>query len=68
VRDKLRPETERMLRNEHLATLRRDVPLPTGPRVGLLPPSGFDALLELFQELEFKSLITRLEAIKTPSA
>jgi DNA polymerase I len=68
IRAKLRPEAERMLRNEHLATLRRDVPLPDGPRVGVLPPSAFDALFELFQELEFKSLITRLEAIKTPAA
>lgn len=68
VRDKLRPETERMLQNEHLATLRRDVPLPAGPRVDVLPPSGFEALLELFHELEFKSLIARLEALKTPPA
>lgn len=66
IRDKLRPETERLLRNETLATLRRDVPLVDGPRTGVLESSGFAALFELFEKLEFKSLITRLRALETP--
>jgi DNA polymerase I len=68
IRDKLRPEAERLLQNESLATLRRDVPLEDGPRVGVLQASAFAALLELFQELEFKSLITRLQALETRDA
>jgi DNA polymerase-1 len=67
VRDKLESEAERLRLNEHLATLRRDVPLPEGPRVGVMDANAFQSLLALFDELEFKSLIPRLQAIETPS-
>jgi DNA polymerase-1 len=62
IRAKLEPEADRIRRNEELATLRRDVPLPEGARSGRLGARGREALRALFTELEFKSLIARFDA------
>lgn len=53
---------ETILRNEELATLRRDLPLES-PLVGAVGERAFVALRALFVELEFRSLVERLEKI-----
>ncbi len=67
IREKLEPEVDRIRKNVELATLRRDVPLPEGPRHRGLDPAAIEHLRELFAELEFKSLLGRLDAIATSS-
>jgi DNA polymerase I len=46
-----------------LARLRDDVPLPPGPRFAPLAPDARSRVRALFQELEFRSLMPRLETI-----
>jgi DNA polymerase-1 len=46
-----------------LARLRDDVPLPDGPRYAALDPAARARLRAAFEELEFKSLVPRLEAL-----
>ena len=67
LRAKLEPAREQVLRNESLARLRTDLPLAT-PLV--LPFTG-DARAHVrafFEELEFKSLIPRLDALAASGA
>jgi DNA polymerase-1 len=63
LRQALATHAERALLNEELATLRRDVPLESGPLAAPLTPEARAGLARLFDELEFKSLIPRLEAL-----
>lgn len=51
---------DQMLLVERLATLRTDVPLPDGPRVAAV---DLDALARMFEALEFRSLLPRLEPL-----
>lgn len=48
---------------EDLARLRRDAPLPEGPRYAAIGGSAIAALRALFVELEFSSLLPRLERL-----
>jgi DNA polymerase-1 len=47
---------------ERLATLRTNVPLGEGPLVAEVSDAALDRLRDLFLELEFKSLVARLDA------
>lgn len=51
---------ERILRNERLARLDSAVPLPAGPRAALPTAAAIARVRELFETLEFKSLLGRL--------
>ena len=64
LREALEQHREQVLLNEELATLRRDVPLTDGPLAAPFTPSARTRLAGLFGELEFKSLITRLDALE----
>ncbi len=59
----LAEHAERALLNEELATLRRDVPLAEGPLAAPLGVTATARLRSVFAELEFKSLIPRLDAL-----
>jgi DNA polymerase-1 len=48
---------------EQLVRLRRDVPLPEGPRHAALDADAVARTTALFEELEFKSLVPRLAAL-----
>jgi DNA polymerase-1 len=63
IREALARHREQALLNEELATLRRDVPLADGPLAAPLTASARARLERLFDELEFKSLIGRLESL-----
>jgi DNA polymerase-1 len=64
TRDTLIAHRDQILQTESFARLRDDAPLPeTGPRWAVPSSSAFDALGQLFAELEFKSLLKRLEAL-----
>lgn len=63
VRESLVAHSERLLLNEELARLRRDVPLEPGPAAAPLTRSAVQRLEGLFDELEFRSLIPRLRAL-----
>jgi DNA polymerase I len=64
---RLRPvvaaHAEQLRQNEQLATLRADVPLGPAPHVAALLPQAVETLRQVFRELEFKSLETRLDAL-----
>jgi DNA polymerase-1 len=63
VRAALQQAAPQILETEELARLRRDVPLPEGPRVS---PIDRDHLLQtraLFEEFEFKSLVARIDRL-----
>jgi DNA polymerase-1 len=59
---------EQIERNLRLATLRTDVPLPSGPPLGQLSSAGLGRVREMFATLEFKSLLPRLDALATPGS
>jgi DNA polymerase-1 len=63
VRESLRDAADQMRQTESLARLRCDVPLGPGPRFA--PPSGasLENLRALFVELEFSSLLPRLDKL-----
>lgn len=64
LRDTLDQHRSQILRSEQLATLRDDAPvLATGPLWAVPSPSALNALAALFEELEFKSLLARLESL-----
>lgn len=63
VQESIRTHAERLLLNEELARLRRDVPLDAGPAVQPLTTSNVQRLAELFAELEFRSLVPRLAGL-----
>jgi len=60
VREALRNAAEQVIRNERLARLRDEVPLPDGPRYGAPTAAAFEQVRALFVELEFNSLLARL--------
>lgn len=62
LRAELVARREQVLAIEALATLRRDVPLE-GPLCAPLTSSALERLRELFERLEFKSLMPRLAAL-----
>jgi DNA polymerase-1 len=64
VRDALLQHREQILHTESLARLREDAPIAASS-IGWAVPTraGFDSLSRLFEELEFKSLLTRLAAL-----
>lgn len=64
LRSEVEAHREQLLLNRELATLRADVPLPAGPRSAPLGPSARARLRALFVELEFKSLLARLDALE----
>ena len=61
LRDKLAPFAEQMQKTEQLARLRRDVPLGPGPRTLGFTREAAERTRSLFERLEFKSLIARLQ-------
>lgn len=63
LREGLAAHAAQIRRNHELATLRADVPLPAGPGWGSLSPEGLARVREFFVELEFKSLLPRLDAL-----
>lgn len=68
LRETLAAHREQLLLNRQLATLQSDVPLPVGPRCKPLGAQAIERLRALFIELEFKSLVARLDALKTSLA
>jgi DNA polymerase I len=64
VREALLAHREQLLRTESLARLREDAPLALSSIGWAVPaPSAFESLARVFEELEFKSLLTRLPAL-----
>lgn len=63
LREKLARAAEQLLRNERLSRLDSAVPLPDGPRFARPSREALMRVRELFEELEFKSLIARLTAL-----
>ena len=63
VRALIEAHAEQLRASEHLIRLRHDVPLPDGPRIGALTREAATAVRALFEELEFKSLLPRLDAL-----
>jgi DNA polymerase I len=63
LRETLAEHAERARLNEELARLRTDVPLGDGPWSAPLTSESGEKLRRLFAELEFKSLLPRLEAL-----
>jgi len=63
LRDALERAADQIRTTEQLARLRLDVPLPDGPRHAQLASDSLARLRTLFLELEFKSLVPRLEGL-----
>lgn len=63
LRTALAAHAQQLALSEMLATLRRDVPLPAGPRSRRFDQSAVERTKTLFEELEFKSLVPRLDAL-----
>jgi DNA polymerase-1 len=64
LRETLLAHRAQILHSETLARLRDDAPLPeAGPRWAVPSPSALRALGTVFQELEFKTLLGRLETL-----
>jgi DNA polymerase I len=60
----VRTHADQIRQSEQLVRLRRDVPLPPGPRHAALCDAAITRTRALFDELEFKSLLPRLEALR----
>lgn len=63
IREALRTHTEQIRLNEELSRLRRDVELPEGELARAMSESSVASLTSAFEQLEFKSLLTRLTAL-----
>jgi len=63
LHDSLREAAERLVLNEDLARLRDDVPLEGTELSAPLTPAAVTRLRAAFEELEYKSLIARLEKL-----
>jgi len=63
LRHGLAAHAAQIRRNQELARLRADVPLPAGPQWGPVSPDALLRVRAFFVELEFKSLLPRLEAL-----
>ena len=68
LRDSLRDASERLLLNEELARLREDVPLGTDELAAPLTDPARIRLRALFEQLEYKSLVERLERLELAPA
>jgi DNA polymerase-1 len=68
LREPLREHADQLLVNEHLARLREDVELEARARYEPLGEPGFEGLAALFEELEFKTLLPRLAAVRATLA
>jgi DNA polymerase I len=64
LRESLSNARSQLLRNEALAQLRFDVPLSSGARFSALDGDSYARLRALFVELEFTSLLPRLERLR----
>ena len=65
LRELVRAHAEQLRASESLVRLRRDVPLPEWPRHAPLTAAAADATRALFEALEFRSLIPRLDKLVT---
>lgn len=63
IREALEVHRAQLLDTEDLARLRDTVPLPAGPRSGAITPEAIARLRALFEELEFASLLGRLDEL-----
>jgi DNA polymerase I len=68
VAELLREHSEQIRRTEALARLRTDAPLPSLPLVAAPSAAHFQALRALFDVLEFKSLLPRLDKLAAAGA
>ncbi len=64
VRAALAEHAEQILMTEKLARLQRDVPLGEGVRSRALTLADLERVRRLFEELEFKSLLPRLDKLR----
>jgi DNA polymerase-1 len=64
IRETLRAHAEQARLTEDLARLRTDVPLGEGARAATLDRAAFGRLRQLFAELEFKSLVNRVDVLE----
>ena len=67
LRESLRDALDRVITNTRLARLRGDVPLAE-PYVHAIDAGGLDRLKDFFASLEFKSLLPRLDALRSANA
>lgn len=67
TREALRAASDRLLKNEILATLHTDLELPS-PLAAPVTPASLQRARELFVELEFKSLVTRVDALRSKTS
>jgi DNA polymerase-1 len=63
VREALGRASQQVLETEMLARLRDDVPLPDGPRYAFVDSAALSRMRELFIELEFNSLLVRVDRL-----
>ena len=63
LRESIERSADQIIATEALAKLRDDVPLPSGPLYGAVGPAALLHVRELFVELEFKSLLPRIDAL-----
>lgn len=63
LRAELASRAEQVLLNEELVTLHTDVPLGAGPLTAAISAGAAKKLRDLFAELEFKSLVPRLDRL-----
>lgn len=64
LRAELAARAEQVLLNEELASLHTDVPLGDGPLAAAIRAGAVAKLRALFTELEFKSLVPRLDTVR----
>jgi DNA polymerase-1 len=64
TRASLAERRAQILETAELARLRDDVPLPEGPRAAPISPEALTRVRALFEELEFTSLLARLDALE----
>lgn len=65
LRAELAARRDQLLLNAELTPLRTDVPLGEGPLSAPLSRAALERLRALFEELEFKSLLPRVDALAT---
>ena len=65
LQDSLAAASERLRKNDALTHLRHDVPLGDGPLVSPVTSASLTAVRALFEALEMKSLVARLDVLAT---